>query len=279
MTMMFLALLHGCSEPDAPSVRHARNGRPQQDSADTGAAQDTDADSDADTDADSDADTDSDTDADTPGPLTGIDVSHWNAVSDWAAVKRDGVYFAIAKATEGTYYTDDTFEDSFDGACAAGLLCGAYHFAIPDDSDGATQADFFVDYGGDWSADGQTLPGTLDIEYNPYGDTCYDLSQSAMANWVMDFNDAYFDRTGRYPLVYSTANWWDTCVGSADFGSINPLWVAHYGAASPSLPDGWSDYVFWQYSSDGTVNGVDGGVDVDVYQGSLHELQAFADGR
>lgn len=272
--MLLLLLAQACKEPDEGTIRRARGGRHDEDTA---ADADTDTDTDSDTDSDSDTDTDTDTDADIPGPLTGIDISHWNAVSDWGAVKRAGIYYSNAKATEGTYYTDDTFWDSNDGARGRGLLSGAYHFAIPDDSSGAEQAEFFVDNGGGWTADGQTLPGTLDIEYNPYGDTCYDLSNSAMAAWIRDFNDTYKDLTGRYPMVYTTANWWDSCVGSDAFGSVNPLWVAHYGASSPSLPDGWSTYVFWQYTSEGSVDGIDGDVDMNVYQGSLNELIAFAD--
>ena len=214
---------------------------------------------------------------DVPGPLLGIDISHWNAVSDWDLLAAQGVWYATMKATEGTYYKDSAFSGEWDGATNAGMLRGAYHFAIPDDSDGATQADYFVDHGGDWSPDGRTLPGTLDIEYNPYGDTCYGLSKSAMAAWVTDFNEQYLARTGRYPTIYTNANWWDNCVGSAAFADTNPLWVAHYGASSPNLPEGWAEYTFWQYTGSGSLDGIDGDVDLDTFPGSLDDLIAFAD--
>jgi hypothetical protein len=50
------------------------------------------------------------------------------------------------------------------GATNAGLIRGGYHFARPDVSSGATQANYFLAHGGGWSADGRTLPGALDIE-------------------------------------------------------------------------------------------------------------------
>lgn len=50
------------------------------------------------------------------------------------------------------------------GATNAGVIRGAYHFARPDISSGATQATYFTTNGGGWSADGITLPGALDIE-------------------------------------------------------------------------------------------------------------------
>jgi len=73
------------------------------------------------------------------------------------------------------------------GAFDAGVIRGAYHFALPDRSTGATQANYFVDHGGGWSADGRTLPGTLDIEYNPYGATCYGLTKAGMSAWIRSF--------------------------------------------------------------------------------------------
>ncbi|CAM5505972.1 hypothetical protein SVIOM74S_04610 [Streptomyces violarus] len=67
------------------------------------------------------------------------------------------------------------------------MVRGAYHFATPDTAGGAAQADYFVDHGGGWSKDGKTLPGVLDIEYNPYGATCYGRTHSQMVSWIRSF--------------------------------------------------------------------------------------------
>jgi GH25 family lysozyme M1 (1,4-beta-N-acetylmuramidase) len=61
-------------------------------------------------------------------------------------------------------YTDPNFSANYNGAYNAGIIRGAYHFAHPDTSSGATQATYFLAHGGGWSADGKTLPGALDIE-------------------------------------------------------------------------------------------------------------------
>jgi GH25 family lysozyme M1 (1,4-beta-N-acetylmuramidase) len=274
-------VLFGCADASDDAVRHARPGRPGRDAdTDTDTDSDTDADADADTDTDSDTDSDTDTDTDTDttgtGPLTGTDVSHWSGTIRWSAVAADGISFAIAKASEGTYYTDDAFWGEYDGAADAGLIHGAYHFAAPDDSSGAEQADYFVDNGGDWSADDITLPGTLDIEYNPYGDTCYDLSKSAMVAWIRDFDDEYLRLTGRYPMIYTNYDWWNTCVGSSAFASDNPMWVAQWSGSSPTLPTGWTDYTFWQYSATGSVSGISGDTDMSRFDGNHAALVRFA---
>src|SRR3954466_219533 len=117
----------------------------------------------------------------------GQDVSGHQGNVNWAAQWSAGSRFAFIKSTEGTYYTNPYFAQQYNGSYNVGMIRGSYHFAIPNDSGGAAQADYFVAHGGGWSKDGKTLPGALDIEYNPYGATCYGLSQSAMVSWIRAF--------------------------------------------------------------------------------------------
>src|SRR3977135_1492464 len=121
--------------------------------------------------------------AEVTGNVAGLDVSGHQGNVNWDAVKANGALFAYVKATEGTGYASPYFAQQYNGSYNVGLIRGAYHFALPHPSSGAAQADYFVDHGGGWSADNQTLPPMLDIEYNPYGATCYGLSQIDMVNW------------------------------------------------------------------------------------------------
>ncbi len=211
------------------------------------------------------------------GEPEGIDVSHHQGAIDWAAVKGAGISFTVMKATEGTTFQDPNFGANYDGSAAAGLIRGAYHFAQPASSGGATQADYFADHGGGWSADGRTLPGMLDIEYNPSGATCYGLSQSAMVGWITDFLNEYHNRTSRWAIIYSTTDWWTTCTGNyAGFAANSPLWIARYSSSPGTLPAGWGTYTFWQYTSTGSVPGVSGNVDRNIFNGSPDRLLALA---
>ena len=107
----------------------------------------------------------------------------------------------------------------------------------------------------------QTLPLMLDIEYDPYNSTddanmCYGLSAARMTAWLSAFVSTARALTGQYPVIYTTANWWNTCTGgSAAFGA-DPMWIAAYGFTSPPMPAGWKTWTFWQYTSVGTVPGV-----------------------
>jgi len=204
----------------------------------------------------------------------GMDVSGWQGNVNWSAAWANGARFAYVKATEGTGYTNPSFAQQYNGSYNVGLISGAYHFARPNVSGGATQANYFVDHGGGWSPDGRTLPGTLDIEYNPYGSTCYGLSAGSMVAWIKAFSDQYHARTGRWPVIYTTTNWWSQCTGNlGDFTSTNPLWVARYASTVGVLPYAWSFYTFWQYSDSGIFPG-----DQDVFNGGYDRLQALAYG-
>ncbi|KIM66502.1 glycoside hydrolase family 25 protein [Scleroderma citrinum Foug A] len=182
------------------------------------------------------------------------------------------------------------FNSQYTGAAKAGIIRGAYHFARPDVSSGAEQAKYFLANGGwyrlcgpfifnsilsgGWSGDGITLPGALDIEYNPYGKKCYGLSASAMVSWIQDFSDTYHSATKRYPVIYTTTDWWKTCTGnSAAFGKNNPLWIAHYASSIGPLPGGWLSASFWQYADHGPNPG-----DADLWNGDMSGLQHFARG-
>jgi GH25 family lysozyme M1 (1,4-beta-N-acetylmuramidase) len=210
-----------------------------------------------------------------PPGLPGLDVSSHQGNVDWTTVGVNGARFAFVKATEGTTYVNPYFGQQYVGAYFAGLVRGAYHFGLPDRSTGAAQAQWFAANGGAWSADGQTLPGALDIEYNPYGATCYGLSQSAMVSWLTSFVTQYQALTTRWPIVYTTANWWQACTGNyAGFGATVPLWIACWCQTVGQLPAGWSGFAFWQWSD----QQVDFPGDQDVFNGTQDDLVALANG-
>jgi len=186
-----------------------------------------------------------------PSGVLGIDVSSWQRNVNWAAQSAAGKRFAYVKATEGTTYKNPYFKSQYGGSYKAGLIRGAYHFARPANGSAKKQAAYFVKNGGGWSADGHTLPGVLDIEYNPYGATCYGLSKSAMTRWIKDFTTEYKRLTTRDAVIYTTTDWWTRCTGNTkSFSRTNPLWLARYGSTTPGkLPGSWTWATFWQYSA------------------------------
>ncbi len=198
----------------------------------------------------------------------GVDVADYQhphgAAINWPHVAAAGYKFAFIKATEGDYYANPYYASDLAQAKAAGLYATGYHFAIPNVSGGASQA-YYAVANGSYAADGHTLPLALDIEYNPYGSECYGLSAAQMVSWITDFTAEAQRLTGQRPIIYTTADWWGTCTGnSAAFGS-DPLWIAAYRSGGPPMPAGWGNWTFWQYTSNASVPGIAGSVDVSYF--------------
>ncbi|KAG1817044.1 N,O-diacetylmuramidase, partial [Suillus subaureus] len=117
----------------------------------------------------------------------GIYVSSYQSTSTRRPLKTTVSAFVYIKPTEGTSYTSSSFSNQCIGVTNAGLIRGGYHFAHPDLSSGATQANYFLAHGGGWSADDITPPGALDIEHNPSDNECYGYTASSMVSWIKSF--------------------------------------------------------------------------------------------
>lgn len=210
-----------------------------------------------------------------PGLLAGLDVSaHQGSAVPWPAVAAAGALFGYVKATESTDYLNPAFAAQFTGARAAGLIRGAYHFAIPNASDAISQAEFFVANGGAWARGGYTLPPAVDLEYNPYGEPCYGMPPPVLVGWIGAFVDRVRVRTGRYPVIYTSALWWRKCTADyPGFAAECPLWIAHYAPAPGPLPAGWTYPAIWQYADSGPFPG-----DQDAFNGTLRQLRRLAAG-
>ena len=205
--------------------------------------------------------------------VQGFDISHYQGNVDFQGAYNSGARFVIIKATEGTSYTDPDFSSHYEGATNAGLIRGGYHFAHPDESDGATQANFFTQNGGGWSGDGQTLPGMIDLENDPSGSgDCYGLGQSDMTNWIADFVNTYYNSEGVYPMIYCTYDWWNECTGNSQaFSNESPLVLARYASSPGTVPGGWGYQTIWQNSDSYAYGG-----DSDIFNGSENDLQTLA---
>ncbi len=110
--------------------------------------------------------------------LLGIDVSHYDDVTDWPLLARSGVDFAIVKACQGDYYRDDQCKKHLAGAQSVGLRRGIYHWVDPQCSP-QRQVSFLLD-----STRG------LDFEF-----ICLDVEQHAP--WLAAYPDKPVSKKAR----------------------------------------------------------------------------------
>ena len=201
----------------------------------------------------------------------GIDVSHWQGAIDWTKVKAAGKTFAIAKATEGVGFKDDHYDRNKAGAMGQGIKFGAYHFARPE-NDPIQEADWFVNNAG--IQHGMLIP-TLDLERTG------GRSTTELTSWVKSWVQRVDARLGVKPMIYVSPSFWRTYMANTRWFADNGyaiLWVANWGVTSPSVPgDNWGgrSWTFWQYTSDGTVPGISGRVDLNRYRFSTFDAVTY----
>jgi GH25 family lysozyme M1 (1,4-beta-N-acetylmuramidase) len=231
--------------------------------------------------------------------LNGIDVSSAQhpgaaypdgAPINWADVAAE-YQFAAIKATEGNYYTNPYYASDAAAAVAAGMYVAPYHFANPATANGTptAQAQYAAETAGtvqnapDYTVGGQYLPLMVDLEYNPYSATdglneCYGLSTAQMVSWISAFMTEATTLTGAAPIIYTPTAWWNTCTGDSTAFGADLLWIPAYGVSTPgTLPAGWSNWTFWQYTSSGSVNGISGSVDLDYMSANAPAITSVDD--
>ena len=195
----------------------------------------------------------------------GIDISHYQGNVDWNLLERTRqgqfpVSFIFMKATEGGDYSDDKFVANFDSARAHGFIRGAYHFYNPK-TDAHKQADFFINSVKLESGD---LPPVLDIEKKSRD---VKKLQEDLKIWLRKVENHY----GVKPIIYASYKFKTKYLNDSVFDSY-PYWIAHYYVDSVRYQGEWK---FWQHTDVGTLPGIDENVDLNIFNGSIQDLETF----
>ena len=196
----------------------------------------------------------------------GIDISHYQGAIDWDELARTHggefpIRFIFMKATEGGDHSDHTFRQHFDSARKYNFIRGAYHFFRPH-TDAHKQADFFIRNVKLVPGD---LPPVLDVE--DHGKRNKEELQQAVKMW-MDSVEAHY---GVKPILYTSYKFKMRYLDNPVFNEY-PYWIAHYYVDSVRYKGRWH---FWQHTDVGTVPGVEEEVDLDVFNGTLEQLDSL----
>jgi MYXO-CTERM domain-containing protein len=206
------------------------------------------------------------------GPTVGgMDVSSYETAIDWDAAHAAGIDFAFIRVSDGTQFPDPMFATYWPAARAAGVIRGAYQYFRPAE-DAVAQANLLLTAMG--TPQPGDLPPVLDLEVS--GGLTVDQVVAQVHLWI----DTIAAAIGRPPIVYAGLYSWPTLTGGLDV-TTSPLWIAQYTSADcPDIPDPWTQWLFWQYTATGTVDGVDGTADhdLDTFDGTLADLQGFTMG-
>lgn len=183
----------------------------------------------------------------------GIDVSKWQGEINWNKVKASGVQFAMLRVGYGRFVgqADETFEKNYQNAKAAGVFVGAYHYSYAKTvAQAKEEAAYCLSL-----LKGKTFE--FPICYDVEDDRQKDLSKDEISDIVAAFCETLED-AGYYVSVYMNYSWLNTKVREDIFEKYD-IWLAHWvNNTTFARP-----YGLWQYTSNGTTDGIAGRVDLN----------------
>jgi len=201
----------------------------------------------------------------------GIDVSYYQGDIDWNAVKNSGVEFAFIRVgyrgygASGNLMQDTKAKENLQGAVNAGLRVGAYIFsqAITEE-EAREEAEFALNQINGYHID---MPVVIDYEYvsGSIG-RLYNAGLSReQATSIVNAFCGYIRDAGYTPMLYANKNMLEY---SLNAGSIPyKIWLANYTTETSYQ----GDYEYWQYSSNGMVDGIDSRVDSNFWYDQKEE--------
>jgi len=203
-------------------------------------------------------------------PVHGIDVSKFQGDIDWNAVAGSGVKFAWIKATEGGDNIDARFQANWNGAKAAGVPRGAYHFVYWCRPPMEEMANFEQNA----PVEDDALPPVLDVEATPTSKTCHKhLTQEGAIADMRVMLEEMERHYGKRPIIYTTVDFYEAILADGSLSEY-PIWVRST-KYHPSVKYAGRAWRFWQYQSDGRIDGISVKVDRDAFAGSAQQWEAF----
>lgn len=189
------------------------------------------------------------------GERYGVDVSHHQGPIDWQRVAADGIDAAYIKATEGGDHVDSRFADNWKASARAGIVRGAYHF-FTFCRGGAEQAANFLRT---VPTDPDALAPAVDLEFA--GNCSRRPDKDEFIRELRAYVDIVEASTGKTAVLYLHDNV-DRRYGVRD-ALDRPLWQLRF----VRRPRG--DWAVWQVQAFARVDGIDGGVDLDVFRPAM----------
>lgn len=193
--------------------------------------------------------------------LLGIDVSKWNKEINWKKVKEDGIEFVIIRcgyrgSSTGALVEDPYFQKNIEGAEEAGLKIGLYFFTqAVNEVEAVEEASMVLMLA---RSHRLAYPLYIDTE-GAGGNGRADKLDKEMRTRVVKAFCETIENSGFNAGIYASKNWYEH---NLDMESLTGYqnWLAQYS----SKPSYGGEYSMWQYTSAGSVEGIEGRVDLNL---------------
>jgi lysozyme len=190
----------------------------------------------------------------------GIDLSHHQGEINWKSVSDDNPHFVFLKATEGVTIIDKQYHHNYREARENGILTGSYHF-FSYKSSGLRQAMHFLSVVKYQKGD---LPLVLDAEFGRNMPP-----DMVVARELNDFIQTVSRITGEKILVYCQDRYYNRYLKKY-VREPHHLWICDF----VGTPDS-DEWLFWQQTDKFKIGGIAGGVDFNIFNGSIDKLRSL----
>lgn len=203
--------------------------------------------------------------------IKGIDVSEWQGnltKNNWLKVKNSGIQFAILRCGYTTYgkskkkYVDRYFENNYKICKEIGLPIGVYYYSCAtNETEAKEEANFVLSLIKNKKFE---YPVVIDTEdnHNINRSTNSPVSQASIGKYKLTPLIKTFceiiESKGYYVSIYASTYWFKNNLILEDL-KLYDKWIAQW---SKTVSVSYK-YSMWQYSSQGTVNGLSGNIDLD----------------
>ena len=193
----------------------------------------------------------------------GIDVSHYQGEIDWQKVKAVGIEFVFVRlgyrgyGQEGVLKLDTNFEKNMKGARAAGLDVGVYFFAqAVNETEAIEEAEFVLEHLMEYDLQ-------MPIVYDPESILHEEARTDNVTEEQFTKNTKAFcetiEKSGYDAMIYCNMTWQAFKLDLEELEEY-PIWYADY-EEYPQTP---YHFDIWQYSNEGSVDGIQGNVDLNI---------------
>ena len=190
-------------------------------------------------------------------PVTGIDISKHSGVISWHKVDKQNISFAYIKATEGGDYIDPKYDFNIASAKKTKIKLGDYHF-FRFDPTGTSQAKNYLKHR---KTDDNDLSPVIDIEeWGNYPVTIKNAPR--LKKQIKDFITEVEEATCKKLIIYTNLSTYNKLI-KGDFKD-HEVWICSF-QKNTQLPD--RQWLFWQHSHSGKLDGVPGLVDFNTFNG------------
>ena len=180
----------------------------------------------------------------------GIDISEYQGNINFSKLKGN-IDFAMVRTSYGSFHTDKMYKQNIKGLESINVPYGLYHFSYATNKDEAIkEAECFINLIKNYKP---LYPVAIDVEAS---NLTKNLSKNTLVEIVNTFCKMVQD-AGYYVVIYANLNYFKTKLNSSTLNKYDK-WIAEWTNKLDYKSAG-----MWQYSSKGSIEGINGNVDLD----------------